>query len=69
METSGLVGKPLREANLPRGVIVGALVRDKEVMIPRGDTVPKAGDLVIFFAQRDSIKKVEKLFSVKLEFF
>jgi len=69
LETSSLVGVPIREAKLPDGVIVGALVRDGEVIIPRGDAVVRANDLVIILASTKSVKKVEKLFAVKLEFF
>jgi trk system potassium uptake protein TrkA len=69
METSGLVGRPLRDAPLPNGSVVGAVVRDEEVIIPRGDTVIRAGDLVVMFAAAEAVKKVEKLFAVKLEFF
>ncbi|MEX2407539.1 MAG: Trk system potassium transporter TrkA [Rhodovibrionaceae bacterium] len=69
LETSSLVGVPLREAPVPAGVMIGALVRDHNVIIPRGDTVIRAGDLVILFAATGASKKVEKLFSVKLEFF
>lgn len=69
LETSSLVGPPLREAPLPEGVMVGALVRDERVIIPRGDTTIKAGDLVVLFALSGAGKKVDKLFSVKLEFF
>ncbi len=69
METSSLVGVPLREAKLPDGVVLGALVRNGEVIIPRGNTVVRTGDLVILFAASEAVKKVEKLFAVKLEFF
>jgi len=69
LETSSLVGVPLRDAKLPDGVVLGALVRNDEIIIPRGDTVVKAGDLVILFAASEAVKKVEKLFAVKLEFF
>jgi trk system potassium uptake protein TrkA len=69
METSGLVGTPLREAKLPAGVIVGALVRDGAVIIPRGDTVIRAHDRVVVFAAAAMVKKIEKLFTVRLEFF
>ncbi len=69
LETSSLVGRPLRDAQLPRGMAVGALIRDEEVIIPRGDTIIRAGDLVVLFAAAEAVKKVEKLFSVKLEFF
>jgi len=69
LETSSLVGVPIREAKLPDGVIVGAIVRDGEVIIPRGDAVVRANDLVIILAATKAVKKVEKLFAVKLEFF
>ena len=69
METSRLVGKPLRDAKLPEEVVVGAILREDEVIVPRGDTVIRAGDLVVIFAASNAVKKVEKLFAVKLEFF
>jgi trk system potassium uptake protein TrkA len=69
LETSSLVGVPLREANLPDGVLIGAIVRGEEVIIPRGDTVVRANDLVVIFAATEAVKKIEKLFAVKLEFF
>jgi trk system potassium uptake protein TrkA len=69
LETSPLSGKTLRAAKLPSGVIVGALVRGEEVIIPRADTVIQTGDRVIVFATRDMVKKVEKMFAVRLDFF
>ena len=69
LETSPLAGKTLRAAKLPSGVIVGALVRGEEVIIPRADTVFQTGDRVIVFATRDKVKKVEKMFAVRLDFF
>ena len=69
LETSSLVGVPIREADLPDGVLVGAIVRGEEVIIPRGDTVVRANDLVVIFAATEAVKKIEKLFAVKLEFF
>ena len=69
LETSSLVGAPLREADLPEGVMVGAIVRGEEVIIPRGDTVIKPKDRVVIFAASSAVKSVEKLFAVRLEFF
>ncbi len=69
LETSSLVGVPIREARLPEGVLIGAIVRGDRVVLPRGDTTVRAGDRVIIFAATSSVKKVERLFSVKLEFF
>lgn len=69
LETSSLVGKPIREVKLPNGVVLGALVRQGEVIIPRGTTVVQGGDRVVLFAAADAVKKVEKMFSVRLEYF
>jgi len=67
--TTSLAGSTLREAGLPVDVIVGALVRDGDVIIPRADTMIENNDDVILLASARSVKKVEKLFSVQLEFF
>ncbi|MEE8204061.1 MAG: Trk system potassium transporter TrkA [Alphaproteobacteria bacterium] len=69
LETSPLVGTPLRDINLPQGIIVGAIVRGDTVIIPRGDSVVNANDRVVIFAAAGLVKKVEKMFSVRLEFF
>ncbi len=69
LETSSLVGAPLREVKLPSGVIIGALVRDSQVVIPRGDTIVRAHDQVVLFAAAEAVKKVEKMFAVRLEYF
>ncbi len=69
LETSSLVNKPIREAELPDGVIIGALVRGDKVIIPRADTVTRVGDRVILFATYAAIKAVEKMFAVRLEYF
>ena len=69
MESSPVIGVPLKEARLPKGVLVGALVRNKEVIIPRGEETIERGDRVIIFSPHDAIKKVEKLFSVAFGYF
>ncbi len=69
MDTSGLIGKPLREAELPDDVILGSVVRDDEVILPRGSTVVEVGDRIVLFARSEAVKEVEKMFSVRLEFF
>jgi trk system potassium uptake protein TrkA len=69
METSPLVGKPLKEIKLPSGVLLGAVVRQGKVISPRGTTVVQSGDRVVLFAESDAVKKIEKMFSVRLEYF
>jgi trk/ktr system potassium uptake protein len=69
LTTSSFVGVKLREAKLPPGVLVGAVVRGDEVLVARGDTVIKPDDRVVIFAVAEAVPRVEKMFSVKLEFF
>jgi len=69
LETSKLVGKELRNVKLPQGTIIGAILRDKKVVIPRGSTVIKPNDRVVIFALSNAVRKVEEMFSVSLEFF
>ncbi len=69
LETSPLVGKPLREARLPSGVLVGAIIRDDQVIMPRANTVIRAQDRVVIVARAAAVKKVEKLFAVRVDYF
>jgi trk system potassium uptake protein TrkA len=69
LETSPLVGKPLREIDLPDGLRVGAVLRDGEVRIPDGSLQIDAHDRVIMFATAENVREVEQMFRVSLEFF
>jgi trk system potassium uptake protein TrkA len=69
LETSNISSKRIRDIRLPKGILIGSIIRDGEVIVPDGDTQIKAHDRVVLFTNADLIKKVEKLFSVSLEFF
>jgi len=69
LETSPLVGTPLRDARLPAGVLVGALIRGGEVIMPRANTTIRAKDRVVIVARAAAVKKVEKLFAVRVDYF
>ncbi len=69
LETATLVGKPLREAKLPDGMRIGAIVRGGEVIIPDGDTEVRPRDRIVMFALADQVREVEHMFRVSLEYF
>jgi trk system potassium uptake protein TrkA len=69
LETSPLVGKPLRDIDLPDGLRVGAVLREGEVRIPDGNLHIEAHDRVVIFATADNVHEVEQMFRVSLEFF
>lgn len=56
------VGTPLREVEIPRGMLMGALVRSSgEVEVPSGDTVIDPGDKVIVFTLPHARRTAERL--------
>lgn len=69
METSQLVGRPLRKIRFPSGAILGAVERGRDFFIPDGNAVIQPGDRVIVFATREAVPKVEKLVTVSPNFF
>ena len=69
LETSPLVGAPMRDLELPDGVRIGAVYRDGEVIKPSGALKIKPKDRVVIFAMANAVKQVEQMFRVSLEFF
>ena len=69
LETSGIINKPLKDIKFPRGTIVGAVLRNSEVVIPWGDTIILPGDRVIIVTLHSAIRELEKILTVKLDYF
>ncbi|MGD9320074.1 MAG: Trk system potassium transporter TrkA [Desulfobacteraceae bacterium] len=69
LESSDLVNLPLSKVKFPKGSLVGAIVRNDEIIIPLGDSVIKPKDRLIIFTLRKEVPKLEKLLTVKLEYF
>ena len=47
LETSELVGKSIKDSNLPEEVRVGAIVRKSKVMMPKSTSVFEKNDIVV----------------------
>lgn len=62
-ERSRILGKPLKEVQVPRGAIIGALVRADEVIIPGGQDQLAAGDRAVIFTLPKAVAHVEEFFS------
>ena len=69
LESSGITDKPLKRISFPKGAILACIIRETNIIIPKGDSVIKPGDSVIIFAVKAAVKKLEKLLTVKLDFF
>lgn len=62
---SPIVNKQLKDLGIPEGLIIGAILRDGQVIIPKGDAIVKSTDRVIVFTLENHMDKVTKLFGVR----
>jgi trk system potassium uptake protein TrkA len=69
LETSEIVGKPLKNISFPKGALVTSIIRNDNIIIPSGDSIIEPDDRIIIFATRQAIPKIEKILTVKLEYF
>ena len=64
IETSELINKELKNSNLPEEIRIGAILRGKNVIIPRSNFVFKKEDIVVFLAKKDFLQIVENMFRI-----
>ena len=64
IETSELINKELKQTNLPDEIRIGAILRDKDIIIPRSNFVFNKKDIVVFLAKRDQLSVVENMFRI-----
>ena len=64
LETSELISKSIKDSNLPREIRIGAIVRGKDIIIPKSDFKFEKKDLVVFLTKREHLEKVESLFRI-----
>ncbi len=60
---SVLIGKKLKDGFLPRDVLLGAIVRGEDVIIPSGEDELRANDRAIIIALKEKVDKVDALFT------
>ena len=60
---SKFIGKTMREINLPSDSLIISVKRGDEEILPDGNYSVQAGDTVIMIARRESIEKIEHLFT------
>tara|TARA_Y100000590_G_scaffold189477_1_gene215850 strand:- start:3 stop:1379 length:1377 start_codon:yes stop_codon:yes gene_type:complete len=64
LETSELISKSIKDSDLPKEIRIGAIVRNKDVIIPKSDFKFEKKDLVVFLTKREHLEKVESLFRI-----
>lgn len=68
-ETAAFVNVPLIDLEIPDNVVIGAIVRNGQVIMPKPFTVIKPGDHVMIMAPEQQMPSVEKLFIVHVDLF
>ncbi len=69
LKTSPIIGRKLKEAEIPEGIRIGAIVRGDEVFMATGSTVIEENDRVVMFALADKSEEIQRLFRVSYEYF
>lgn len=69
METSHVVGRNISELDLPKEVRIIGIYRGGKLTIDTKQEVVHAGDRLLILANSDTVRYVEKIFSVSLEYF
>ena len=64
IETSELINKELKNANLPDEIRVGAILRNDTVIIPRSSFIFKKEDMVILLVKKNFLHVVENMFRI-----
>jgi len=64
IETSELINKELKNSNLPDEIRIGAILRGKEIIIPRSNFVFQKKDIVVFLARINQLPLVENMFRI-----
>jgi len=60
-EGAAIVGKPLEKLELPEGIIIGAIVHGKEVIIPNGKSIIHENDRIISFCLAKDVSMLKSL--------
>jgi len=69
LETADITDRPIKDIKFPPGTIIGAIIRNDDMMIPDGESIIRPNDHVIIFTFRSTIPKLEKMLTVKLDYF
>ena len=64
LESSELVNKELKNADLPDEIRVGAILRDNKFILPSSKYMFQKDDTVVLLAKRDQLALVENLFRI-----
>lgn len=69
LETSPLSGRTIKEASIPEGINIGAIIRGGKYLNPDPELLLKNKDRVVLLCEKDALKHVQQLFRVSADYF
>ena len=69
LSTSSIAGQKIADIDLPKGVIVGAIMQDGKVIRPTGSSRINEGDMIVLFCLAQDVPEVEQLLQVSIDYF
>ncbi len=64
-ENLKVLNTPIMDIDIPKGVIIGAIVHNDEVIIPQGNSIIRAGDRLVIFSLLSEVPALETFFRLK----
>lgn len=69
LPTTKFADQKISDLTIPEGVVIGGIVRNRELIFPDENTIIYVKDKLIIFSDPSSIKEIEKYSEVNIEFF
>jgi trk system potassium uptake protein TrkA len=69
LSTSPICGQKISDVDFPQGVLVGAIMKEGELVRPGGGTLIDEGDVIVLFSLSVDVPEVERLLQVSIEYF
>jgi trk/ktr system potassium uptake protein len=62
VEGAGAIGIQIKDLGLPEHVVIAAIIRKGEIIVPRGVTTFETGDEILLFSDSEGASKIKSLF-------
>lgn len=69
LETTPVIGQPIKNLEMSSGIRIGAIIRQGQIIKPTGSTELQPRDRVIIFSPAQNIREIEQLFRVSPDYF
>ncbi len=64
---SRCIGVPIKDLKLRKGILIGCIARNNEIIIPSGETRIQAGDVAIIIVKNNDVREVDDILTNRTE--